>query len=218
MPKIGDIKTERTPDGKMQWTSVYTSSGWKASKATPVSGPKNTRDSASPAAAAAVVGAVRNLTNKVGSAVDTVKFGGKSGGGNKSNGGSSTPAAASPAGSSGAASGGSSAPAKPKSTKAKPGSVYTKTRAAYKSEKDNAPNRYETPEQTKARMDKSQFDMSMSGADVKRYRAAYLKKHPAAAKAVAKGTLSMGDINMTVRRLKKKGSMGAFGMKSEDAG
>lgn len=207
MPKIGEIKTQRTPDGKKEWTSVYTSSGWKASKAMPAKGAKNTKkDDRSPAAAAAVVSTVQRLGNQVGSALETVKFGGKSGGSKSNNSGSQ------PSSSSGGAA--SSAPPKP-AKPPKPGRVYSKTRAAYKSEKENQPTRYETPEQAKARSDKSQFDMDMSGADVKKFRKEYLKSHPAAAKAVAKGTLSMGDINMTVRRLKKK-NPGAIGLNTTD--
>lgn len=215
MPKIGDIKTETTPDGKQTWTSVYTSSGWKASKAMPVKGKggKSNGNGKDVQAARAVTRAVGNLTNRVGSAVSSLRLG--------NNGSSSSQSSPSPSSSSsGGGSGASSTPAAPPKKPAgppKPGAVYRKTRAAYKSEQANQPRQYETPEQNKARMDKSQFDMSMSGDDVKKYRKAYLAKHPAAAKAVAKGTLSMGDINMTVRRLKKKGNMNAFGMKSEDS-
>jgi hypothetical protein len=107
--------------------------------------------------------------------------------------------------------GSASKPSKPKP----PGSVYRKTRAAWKSESANQSRRYEPPEQRQERMDKSQFDMSMTGDEVKAARKAFLKSHPAAAKAVAKGTMSMGDINMTVRRLRKK-NPGAIGMKTED--
>lgn len=95
------------------------------------------------------------------------------------------------------------APAKPKP----PGAVYRKTSASYSKEKSNTGNRFETPEQEQSRKSSSEFDWSMTGADVKTARATFLKAHPAAAKAVAKGTLSMGDINMTVRRLKKKNTV-----------
>jgi hypothetical protein len=102
--------------------------------------------------------------------------------------------------------GSSPAPAAPAMPKA-PGAVYRKTQASYSKEKSNAGNRFETPEQEQSRKSSSKFDWSMSGDDVKTARAAFLKTHPAAAKAVAKGTLSMGDINMTVRRLKKKNTV-----------
>jgi hypothetical protein len=87
--------------------------------------------------------------------------------------------------------------------------VYRATRSAYKSEQANQPRQYETPEQMQQRQASSKFDWSMSGADVKAARTEFLKSHPAAAKAVAKGTLSMGDINLTVRRMKKKNAAAA---------
>ena len=108
---------------------------------------------------------------------------------------SPTPSAAAPAA--------PAAPAKPKP----PGAVYRKTSASYSKEKSNTGNRFETPEQEQSRKSSSKFDWSMTGADVKTARKAFLDAHPAAAKAVAKGTLSMGDINMTVRRLKKKNTV-----------
>lgn len=205
MPKIGDKKDLTTGDGR-KMTAVYTSSGWKYSAPF---GPKKDkggrRGGGSPNAAAAVATAVRNVGESVSSALDTVRLGR-----GRSSGSGSRPSSAE-------GTGGAVKPAKP-AGKPKVGAVYAKTRSAYKSESANQPSRYETDEQRKARMDKSKFDWSMSADDVKKYRAAYLKKHPAAAKAVAKGTMSMGDINLTVRRLKKKGSMGAFGMKQENEG
>lgn len=206
--KTGDKKEITTGDGR-KVMATKTDKGWVySSPYGSKGGGKGKKANPTDAAAArAVVNAVKNAGEAVGSAVSSMKLGG-----NKN-----TPASPAPAASSsGGSGGGSPAPAKT-AAPPKPGAVYRKTRALAKSEKENAPRRYETPEQTKARMDKSAFDMSMSGADVKKYRKAYLAKHPAAAKAVAKGTMSMGDINMTVRRLKKKGNMDALGVKAENA-
>jgi hypothetical protein len=203
MPKPGDTKVLTTGDGR-KITATWGSKGWNYSAPY---GPKTTKPAAknvSPAAARAIVEGVKN----VGEGAKSVLTLGKGGS-------SPAPAANSPSSSGGGASAPAAAPAKPKAPP-KPGRVYSKTRSTYKSEQANQPKSYETDEQRKARMDKSAFDWNMSGDDVKKYRKAYLAKHPAAAKAVAKGTMSMGDINMTVRRLKKKGSMGAFGMKSEN--
>ena len=193
-----------------------------ASPAKPAAGPKPPAKTAAgaPAAARAVVAGSKKVGAAAGAAAGAITFG-KSGG-NKS---ASSPASSSSAGSrpapaSPARSGGKASPAKTQNARVpkKPGNVYAKTRSSYKSEAANQPKSYETDDQRKARMDKSKFDWSMSASDVKKYRKEYLKKHPAAAKAVANGTMSMGDINLTVRRLKKKGSMGAFGMKQENAG
>lgn len=145
-----------------------------------------------PAAAAAVAGAVQSVGNSVASAAK----------GNKKPSASSTASYSSPSTSS------ASAPAAPKKPKP-PGAVYRATRSAYKSEQANQPRQYETPEQAQSRQASSKFDWSMSGADVKAARKEFLKSHPAAAKAVAKGTLSMGDINLTVRRMKKKNAAAA---------
>lgn len=123
----------------------------------------------------------------------------------KSGGGQGSAASAPSPGGSRSAGGGGAAPPKRSAAPPKPGKAYTKTRALYKNEKDNAPRRYVTDEDRKAMKDKSKFDMDMSASDVKAKRKLYLDTHPAAAKAVANGTMSMGDINLMVRRLSKRG-------------
>lgn len=131
-----------------------------------------------------------------------------SGGGSSysSNSGSSSPSYS--GGSSSSSS--SSAPASPSPKKQKPvGAAYRELRSAYKDEQANQPKSYETPEARQERMGKSSFDWGMSADQVKSARKEFLKSHPAAAKAVAKGTLSMGDINLMMRRLSKKNAAAA---------
>jgi hypothetical protein len=204
--KTGTKKEITTGDGR-KITAVKTDKGWSYSAPYgPKKGKGGSRGSGTPEAARAVVAAVGKLGDKVKDGVKSISPG-------------NNRPATSP--SSGGSSGGSPSPspsgsAAPKPSKPKPpGKVYRKTRAAWKSEKGNQPRGYEPPEQRAERTSKSQFDMSMTGDEVKAARKAYLKSHPAAAKAVAKGTMSMGDINMTVRRLRKK-NPGAIGMKTED--
>lgn len=72
--------------------------------------------------------------------------------------------------------------------KAKPGKVYEKTRSYWKDDGEKA----------------KRFDMEMTGDEIRRARKEFLRTHPAARRAVENGTMSMGDVNIMVRRLSKR--------------
>lgn len=72
--------------------------------------------------------------------------------------------------------------------KSKPGKAYEKTRSYWKDEGEKA----------------KRFDTEMTGDEVRAARKEFLRTHPAARRAVKNGTMSMGDINIMVRRLSKR--------------
>ena len=72
--------------------------------------------------------------------------------------------------------------------KKKPGKAYEQTRSYWKNESERA----------------KRFDMEMTGDEIRKARAEFLRTHPAARAAVKNGSMSMGDINIMVRRLAKR--------------
>lgn len=146
-------------------------------------------------AARAVLKGLRSLSKTTGSAAVSLRVGGRK---------SETSAVPSAGDSGGRASGAQAPPAKSGQSrggsgraasavarsqeKPKPGKAYEKTRSYWKDEGEKS----------------KRFDMEMTGDEIRAARNEFLRTHPAARRAVKNGTMSMGDVNIMVRRLSKR--------------